>query len=526
MPALVLLVLLLSGAALPPAAHACTSIIVGKKASSDGSVFIARNVDYPADANITNRLLWHAPRTGALLFRSNENGFEAELPGNAPGYAAWPRFGVDPADGISTSYEEVGVNDFGVAVSSTETIESSEAALAFDPLNNETGQITEDDVPSILLPLPTATSARQAAAALGEAIEEHGSGEGFGILFSDAKLNAWYLENAAGHHWLAQRIPDDRFFVSANQGRFQEVDLSDTENVMSSPGLAEFAADTGLWDPANGTFNFFKARAFMEDGWRDPLANYIRVCILTQLYTGMDNATCMGLMPSSLPVFQPPSRPLSLTDVKEGLRNYYQGSAHDPYTNENPQEQWRPIFVLRTGHAHVVQSREGVPDGLTVIQHVALGPPALTPFVPIYKGLQPDDYPPELTEFDSAMDAQSLFWKARRVQALDFAALAPGVQDAIAAFEQDVEEVQQPAFEKAYTAAVEAKDQKKADKLMAEYTANVVARAGAMLDQQLQHVTVALGMNGVPDDALLSDMMEEATATYGLHGPTQETQGI
>jgi len=33
-------------------------------------------------------------------------------------------------------------------------------------------------------------------------------------------------------------------------------------------------------------------------------------------------------------------------------------------------------------------------------------------------------------------------------------------------------------------------------------------------------------MNGVPDDALLSDMIEEATATYGLHGPTQETQGI
>ena len=44
----------------------------------------------------------------------------------------------------------------------------------------------------------------------------------------------------------------------------------------------------------------------------------------------MDNATCMGLMPSSLPVFQTPSRPLSLTDVKEGLRNYYQGSVHDP----------------------------------------------------------------------------------------------------------------------------------------------------------------------------------------------------
>lgn len=43
MAALSLLLLLLSGVALPRAAHACTSIIVGKKASADGSVFIACN---------------------------------------------------------------------------------------------------------------------------------------------------------------------------------------------------------------------------------------------------------------------------------------------------------------------------------------------------------------------------------------------------------------------------------------------------------------------------------------------------
>lgn len=145
----------------------------------------------------------------------------------------------------------------GVAMSSTETIESSEAALAADPLNNMTGvrrqcsaaaegccsrragaadvpaprsgglrsapltrpfrlplctnfspslawlQILEEDIVSIIMPLPTASSARAAAAALGEAIEEHGSGEGFGVLFSDSK-EAWYLENAAGHHWLVR----------------------------------------------------------------------------------------------------------------------------------------------------------------------------------------------------------------------------------------------------------------------------------------------------------------------------------
>ena len=49
------------------------------------------------------------------------------------------RNGVDPSTGENPSFEEVGVNSFGVAVSSTETIESSEAALAFDPLNNATG---------------------------------------------------------------------------------------------------------------------------------------------------------------------------------------------------------------------------------------------------------------------------------------------------------------------------------------------------------------------------------------------------
>lgn len=32
---------------------------------------------------------------------------------------------------------------------------------------------------------------------------------------------ARYLETASGHHWLAQRVPVDSFFVSANQGRFQ-----------------------------------------------------------------------------------------------------------------------------------------------------------------------------------------------------------------------------------------------------------------------------------------------------------------
>lgn len=53
------------------------------------------------------------------------------------------------------------------------------------------------------------------------------------------------------------------------------------------------------------------------------------MCILTQRYTGMDNATCMGQMPNQLPVFQAASRKLGLVDVRAGLRDYFAGTEHD-----------------------------------------------------------------------------------------------------------------------------------------------------------------------------------------------------
>lgn len=65
-----------------------------------------------------------------------------------------------------------------------------------------------------------ASSAREAAQLLGSLVERLGAGEGFGVLLADPQ-EAWYLETASGHHWAAQRVPDDAFFVSANQVRFQ-----------------------------------------------------------------------------------------------------------------------------------------------------------------------------------------------------------------------------------------------------------------------------------------------------------------
>jgi dipeptidase len=89
---------------------------------------------------------------------------------------------ADPAAGRNASGEAAGVNSAGVAVSATESIYNSAAALAADPHNTETG-IIEDAIPSVLL--PQARSARQAVELLGRLVEERGAGEAFGVLMAD-----------------------------------------------------------------------------------------------------------------------------------------------------------------------------------------------------------------------------------------------------------------------------------------------------------------------------------------------------
>lgn len=55
----------------------------------------------------------------------------------------------------------------------------------------------------------------------------------------------------------------------------------------------------------------------------------VRVCILMQLYTGLDNSTCLERMPHGVPVFTQPDRKLGLLDVAQGLRDHFEGTPHD-----------------------------------------------------------------------------------------------------------------------------------------------------------------------------------------------------
>lgn len=150
-------------------------------------------------------------------------------------------------------------------------------------------QITEDDVPSILLPLPTATSARQAAAALGEAIEEHGSGEGFGILFSDAKLNAW-VSVLAGER-VQGAVPDCLLACTSSLPcMFARRDPTTPRPVEAVPPALSAAP---VLRPLQRGSTWKTRRA--TTGWRSAFRTTASLCPLTRAVSRCAGGLCCGI---------------------------------------------------------------------------------------------------------------------------------------------------------------------------------------------------------------------------------------
>lgn len=492
-----------------PIAHACTTIIVGNRATVDGSIIIARNNDSggPDDAQNMART---APRKAAGVFHSNSiendnnNRFTWKLPPDALGYVAFPHW--QSIGKPNLSFEETGVNDYGIALSATETIVNGEKALKADPYLEATG-VTEDAITSIILPY--ATSAKDGVRLLGNVIEQSGAGEGFGVAFSD-RNEAWYLETSAGHHWVAARVPPGSFFISANQGRLQRIDHADDPmNFLASPGLFEFAEKNGLYDPKAGSFNHFNCCIGNTD--HDRTYNHTRVrALLKQL--GNVNATDAA----QFPVFVEPPRKLSVTDVIAALRNHYAGTAHDAYENRNPQDTDRPVSVLRTSMSHITQTRADVPDDLSVIQYIAIGFTDLALYVPFYKGLTtlPDAY----QGATGRIDDRSVFWRYRRLQALvlqDYPRLAPRAHRAIAELEQSIAQ-RQAKMEIEYLETLR-KDPKAAKAKIQRFTDTVLLEQDRLLDRLTRESAKALGLKTLGNEAM-EKLIRDTEKRYHFHG--------
>ena len=199
----------------------CTTILVGKKASYDGSTIIARDDDSGSGRYDPKKFVAIAPQEQPRHYRSVLSHVEIDLPDNPCRYSIVPN--VLPNRGILA---EAGVSERNVAMSATETIAVNERVLGADPLvvlqpadeangKPETpGGIGEEDI--ITLVLPYVNTAREGVKRLAELLETYGTYESNGIIISDVD-EIWYVETIGGHHWIARRVPDDKCAIIPNQ---------------------------------------------------------------------------------------------------------------------------------------------------------------------------------------------------------------------------------------------------------------------------------------------------------------------
>ncbi len=232
--------------------ESCTSIMLGKNATDDGSVITAHTCDayyrtwlefVPAqkyERDSTQKIYWGTMHTSAAW---SKNGIElkCEIPQAKETYAY-----------LNTAYPCL--NEKQLAIGET-TIGGRRE------LRSKNGLFLIEELERIAL--QRCTNARQAIKLIGELIKEYGYADaGECITIADTK-EVWQLEifgegtDKIGGVWAAQRIPDDHVGVSANLSRIAEMDLNNPDYFMASKNVYDVAKKLGFWD-GEKTFKYWE----------------------------------------------------------------------------------------------------------------------------------------------------------------------------------------------------------------------------------------------------------------------------
>lgn len=404
----------------------CTTIIIGQEQTADGSMIVARSEDWDA-MEAKNYEIFEDTDNGPREFIAKDSPFRCELPEKALGYSA-----LSPYN-LHGHWGSAGFNTAGVGMSATESIFSNDEVLKHDPLV-ENG-VAENSVFNITLPY--VHTAREGVERLGMLIEKYGIAEGFGIGFVDSK-EIWYLETACGHRWLACRMPKDQYFVTGNQSRFRTYDPNDKENYLASADLIEFAEKHGLYNPAQGAFDFHEAYA--RDIKLDTTYNYPRVWGLQQLFSPEIKN---DVTKNTFPIFAKAAHKVTLTELRTAFRFHYDNTEHDPYLNSNPKEPYRPVSIFRTTQTHLLQVRPELPQAIGCVNYVAMGMADLGVFLPLYQGIT--SYPEAYTKGNGESSDDSAYWKFRKIMVLgmtNYNKYAPIIKEAYAKFEAETDQRQ------------------------------------------------------------------------------------
>lgn len=399
----------------------CTSFAVGRLHTADGSRIYARSEDWHA-MEAKRFEIYPSTSCGPARFEALDSPFKCDLPAERLGYTALAPYRLEGHWGSA------GFNAAGVGMSATESIFTNDKALEADPFVPE--GLAENSVFNVVIPY--IRSAREGVDYLGSLIERYGTAESFGIGFIDSQ-EVWYLESAGGHRWMAARIPEDKYFVTGNQGRLRKYDPQDKEYYRGAADLIEFAVEHGLWAGPVEQFDFHEA--YMREAPLDHTYNYPRVWGIQGL---LSPSIKNDVTKNTFPVYATAEKPITLDDVRRVFRFHYNGTEHDPYLNSNPKEPYRPVSIFRTTQTHILQVRPDLPSAIGCVNYVCQGMAALGVFVPLYQGLH--SFPRPYTVGDGYSSSDSAYWIFRKPQTLamtNFNRYAALVQDTYARFEHE-----------------------------------------------------------------------------------------
>ena len=407
---------------------ACTTILVGKKASYDGSTMIARNDDSPSGKFTPKKYVVVHPDEQPRQYISVLSHVEIDLPDNPMRYTAVPN--ALEGEGI---WAASGVNEANVAMTATETITSNPRVLGADPLvvyqpakdgqEEIKGGIGEEDI--VCLVLPYIHSAREGVKRLGSLLEQYGTYEMNGIAFQDAE-EIWWLETIGGHHWMARKVPDDVYVIMPNQLGIDQFNLEDAfseqKEYMCSADLKDFIEKYHLNLAMDGVLNPRDAFGSHDDSdhvYNTPRAWYMGRCLNPHTWRWDGPAADFTPYSDNIPWCMVPEKKVTVEDVKYVLSSHYQGTSYDPYASYGEKEQrgaFRSIGVNRTDFLSLIQMRPGMEKDFNILEWVAFASNAFNVLVPFYATI--DTTPDYFSSTTREVTTDSFYWVSRMIGAM------------------------------------------------------------------------------------------------------------
>ena len=396
-------------------ALACTSILITKGASQDGSTMLTYSMDsHELYGQLTYRPAGiHLPGTMRDVIDSESGAFLGRVREAAITYA---RVGL--------------INEHQLAIGETTFTGREELA-------GPAGIIDYDSL--MMMALERCKTAREAVETMGNLVAEYGyASTGESISIADPN-EAWIFEiigkgkDQKGAVWVAVKVPDGTISAHANLARIRRFPLNDKQNCIYSKDVISFARSKGWFKGEDRDFSF-------ADTYCPPDFGGLRFCegrvwsVFRRSAPSLNLSSdfMKGVKGAALPPFSiKPDRKLSARDVMELMRDHFEGTEFDMTTDVGAGPfklpyRWRPmewevdgqkylheraISTQQTGASFVTQSRSWMPDPIGGIIWFGVDDSYSSVYVPFYCGIReiPKAWGEESGSFD-AFSWDSAFW--------------------------------------------------------------------------------------------------------------------